>query len=122
MNISGSCILVENMIIGRLKEKKQLEKSFKSKEAEFIVVYGRRRVGKTHLIREFFQEKNCLFMHVTGVDKGNMQKQIMKFTEALTTTFFNNAPLETPSSWENAWKLLHQQIIANNNRKIVYFI
>jgi len=42
------------MIIGRSLELKQLEKIYRSREAEFAVVYGRRRVGKTYLIREFF--------------------------------------------------------------------
>jgi len=110
------------MIIGRHKEKKQLGKAYKSKEAEFIVVYGRRRVGKTYLVREFFSSKKCMLMHVTGVDKGNLKTQITKFTEAISNTFFNDAPLEVPKSWESAFKLLHKQISDNGNKKIVIFI
>ncbi len=110
------------MIIGRVKEKKQLENACKSKEAEFIVVYGRRRVGKTYLVREFFSAKKCLFMHVTGVDKGNIQTQLSKFTEAIASTFFNNAPLETPASWNDAFQLLHKQIITQHNKRIVIFL
>lgn len=47
-------------IIGRQEECEMLTKALKSSEAEFIAVYGRRRVGKTFLIREFF---NKLFKH-----------------------------------------------------------
>ena len=110
------------MIIGRHKEKKQLEKAYKSKESEFIVVYGRRRVGKTYLIREFFSGKEDLFIQVTGVDKGGLKTQLAKFTEAISKTFFNDAPLEIPSSWDNAFKLLDKQITTNQRKKVIIFI
>lgn len=38
-------------IIGRASEKEQLNRAFSSKNSEVIAVYGRRRVGKTFLIR-----------------------------------------------------------------------
>lgn len=110
------------MIIGRHKEKTQLNKAYASKEAEFIVVYGRRRVGKTYLIREFFSCKKCLLMHVTGVDRGNLKTQITKFTESISKSFFNDTPLEVPKSWEGAFKLLHKQITDNRDKKIVIFL
>lgn len=44
-------------IIGRDKEKRILEDVWKSREAEFLAIYGRRRIGKTFLIRNFFQIK-----------------------------------------------------------------
>jgi AAA+ ATPase superfamily predicted ATPase len=49
------------MIIGRVNELKMLEKAYKSKKVEFITIYGRRRVGKTYLIRTFFGSKKCTF-------------------------------------------------------------
>lgn len=42
------------MLIGREKEKQILLEAMKSEQSEFIAVYGRRRVGKTYLIRETF--------------------------------------------------------------------
>ena len=42
-------------IIGRKAEKAELRKIFASDRPELVVVYGRRRVGKTFLIREFFE-------------------------------------------------------------------
>ena len=44
-------------LIGRKYEQQKLEKAFNSKRAELIAVYGRRRVGKTFLIRNFFSKK-----------------------------------------------------------------
>ncbi len=68
------------MIIGRTEEQKVLTKTYLSNEAEFIVVYGRRRVGKTFLIREYFKEKKCTIFHATGLQNGKLNKQLNKFT------------------------------------------
>lgn len=108
-------------IIGRKNEKNLLNKAYLSKEAEFIVVYGRRRVGKTYLIREFYEKKNCLFVHATGEIKGKMHDQIKRFAESLSKTFFDNAPLQL-SSWEEAFKLLEQQIHKYADKKVVIFL
>ena len=48
-------------IIGRADEKEKLSKILGSKSAEFLAVYGRRRVGKTFLIRNFFIRKGVYF-------------------------------------------------------------
>ena len=44
-------------LIARREEIKELERITSSKRSEFVVVYGRRRVGKTYLIDEFFDRK-----------------------------------------------------------------
>lgn len=44
-------------IIGRAYELSKLETIYRSKKAEFIAIYGRRRVGKTYLVRNFFSNK-----------------------------------------------------------------
>ena len=49
-------------MIGRIDEQKELDRLFDSKESEFVAVYGRRRVGKTYLVRETF-EGNFTFCH-----------------------------------------------------------
>ena len=47
----------QDILIGRDAEIKHLESIASSKEAEFVVVYGRRRVGKTFLVNTFFGDK-----------------------------------------------------------------
>jgi len=49
-----------NRLIGRLEEKKILNSLYKSENAEFLAIYGRRRVGKTFLVREFFKDKGFI--------------------------------------------------------------
>ena len=54
-------------MVGRVAEQKKLAKVMSSNESEFVAVYGRRRIGKTYLVREFFKGK-FLFQH-TGIEK-----------------------------------------------------
>lgn len=55
------------MLIGRKEELRELNDAFKSEYSEFVAVYGRRRVGKTFLVREAFNYE-FTFQH-TGVDE-----------------------------------------------------
>lgn len=48
---------MEQKIIGRAYEMQLLEQCVQSKESELVVVYGRRRVGKTFLVNQFFKNK-----------------------------------------------------------------
>ena len=44
-------------IIGRKEEQKTLQDCYESNKPEFVAVYGRRRIGKTFLVKQFFKEK-----------------------------------------------------------------
>ena len=44
-------------MVGRTREIKELNEYYNSVKAEFVALYGRRRVGKTYLINETFKEK-----------------------------------------------------------------
>jgi len=109
------------MIIGRTKELKLLNKVYSSQEAEFVVIYGRRRVGKTYLIREFFANKKCKLLHATGLQHGSQKKQLKKFTEAVSETFLDNIALEAPKNWEEAFNVLHKQL-SKSQEKVVIFL
>lgn len=109
------------MIIGRKKEKKLLQKVCDSEQAEFVVVYGRRRVGKTFLVREFFSKQECIYFQATGIQKGNITLQIKNFIAALSLVFFDSAPLAVPKTWNDSFELLHKQIL-KSDKKIVIFI
>ena len=69
------------MFIGREKELEFLNKRYKSDQAEFIVVYGRRRVGKTELLTEFCKDKpNFFYICNEYTDR----KQFTSFSDALS--------------------------------------
>lgn len=68
-------------IVGRKAEIQMLDRYYKSGRAEFIAVYGRRRVGKTFLIRQHFN--NDFAFDMTGVMEGSRAEQMSAFHSAL---------------------------------------
>ncbi|GJM06506.1 MAG: hypothetical protein DHS20C10_02400 [marine bacterium B5-7] len=97
-----------------------LNKHFNSKNAEFITMYGRRRVGKTFLIRETFSQKDCYFVYATGERNAPMAKQLANFMEAVSATFYGSAPLAPATNWHDAFKLLHSQMVASDCKVVVF--
>lgn len=69
-------------IIGRKEEMKRLAAAVSSPRAEFIALYGRRRVGKTFLINQFF--KNQYAFKMTGVIEGTLKDQFTAFADAMS--------------------------------------
>jgi predicted AAA+ superfamily ATPase len=80
---------------------------------QFIALYGRRRVGKTCLVRHCFEQQGISYMEVTGLQDGNMQQQLNIFSKALAKCFFDDAPLALPKNWFSAFELLTQQFLAS---------
>ncbi|RFS24712.1 ATP-binding protein [Chitinophaga silvatica] len=68
-------------IIGREKELKIIDQATKSETSQFIAAYGRRRVGKTFLIREAFQQDFTFYL--TGVANINLQQNLSNFQRAM---------------------------------------
>ena len=110
-------------IVGRTREKKELEEAYSSNEAELIAVYGRRRVEKTYLIKNFFQQKKCIYFQTTGIFKASLNKQLLRFTKELGNTFYEGASLQPASNWMEAFEQLTQSVAKiPKNKKIVVFL
>ena len=71
-----------NPLIGRKKELKRLKSHLNSRKSEFVAVYGRRRVGKTFLIRKTYN--NDFAFQLTGLANVSMKHQLGQFHAALT--------------------------------------
>jgi AAA+ ATPase superfamily predicted ATPase len=111
------------MLIGRKKEIQVLKKISKSSKAELVVLYGRRRIGKTFLIREFFSQQNCLFFQATGLQNGVLKKQLHNFADAMSQIFTHGIQINTPASWSDCFRTLNQFIEStNDNRQTVIFM
>lgn len=82
-------------LIGREKERQNLSKFLKSKKSEFVAVYGRRRVGKTFLIKEFFDYKFDFYM--SGLANADTKQQLFNFDMELTKQ--SNLYYDAPSEW-----------------------
>lgn len=69
-------VQTENRFVGRKEEVKYVTDISKAEEARILVIYGRRRVGKTELIEHTFHERNLLKLE--GVEDGNTQAQMVR--------------------------------------------
>jgi AAA+ ATPase superfamily predicted ATPase len=106
-------------IIGRISEQKSLKEHAESDIPEFMVVYGRRRVGKTFLIREFFCNKFAF--QVTGLANTGMQTQLENFNASLRK--YGNQPYPLSHKWFDAFEqLIHLLQYSPKKGKKVIFI
>lgn len=92
---------METPFIGRKDELQLLQDVYASDKAEFIAVYGRRRVGKTYLIQHFF--KNKFAFSATGIIDGTKSEEIFSFTTSLIKAGYVG---KQPRSWLDAFEML----------------
>ena len=106
------------MMIGRIDEQRRLREAFESEYSEFVAVYGRRRVGKTFLIREQFNYK-FTFQH-TGLARTSTREQLQSFQLSLRRQGYKKAPL--PGNWIEAFDMLKDLIEWSREKRKVVFI
>ncbi len=108
------------MLVGRKHETELLHEALQSNKSELIAIYGRRRVGKTYLVREYL-ERNIIF-EVTGLHKGSMADQIENFTREISKRF-KRKKLSAPAGWLETFSLLENYLNSlRSSRKKVVFI
>lgn len=109
--------MIDN-IIGRDAEKDILGRIWESKESEFVAVCGRRRVGKTFLVREYFEEQ--MVFQVSGIANGNTSEQLKNFYYTLRR--YNSSLKEMPKDWIDAFELLiaYLSSLSTIERKVVF--
>ena len=103
-------------IIGRVNEINQLHTFLDSKKSEFVAVYGRRRVGKTFLIREFF--KNSFTFYATGLANANTKKQLVSFTIFVNQSF--NKEYQSFNNWLEAFEILIKELKKTKKKRIIF--
>ena len=105
-------------MIGRKKEIKMLRNAAESKCSEFVAVYGRRRVGKTFLVRETFNS-NFTFQH-SGVANSGTKIQLERFRRSLIESGHVRCP--ALKTWFQAFDELKTVVVSSNMGKKVLFI
>jgi len=109
---------MKNILIGRKKEKNELLDLFHSGRAEFVTVYGRRRVGKTFLLNSLFS--NDYAFKVTAVLDDDTNVQLRNFALALSE--YNKEEELIPQDWLTAFERLRCLLEkSNRKRKVVFF-
>lgn len=109
-----------NRIIARTHEIETLERKYRSGKSEMVIVYGRRRIGKTFLVNNVFSDR-FTFTFV-GARKQKQEKQLQRF--AMQLKLFSDSPYAPAlNSWEEAFIELRTLIERkpSDERKVIFF-
>ena len=109
---------MEKLIVGRLREKALFEECVKSGKPEFITVYGRRRIGKTFLIREYFNDR--FDFYCTGSYGASKDEQLSRFCQKIAE--YSKSFIPSVQSWDEAFSLLQNYLASIKGRPIIVFI
>lgn len=109
------------MLTGRIEEQKILAGKMSSGEAELIAVYGRRRVGKTFLIRTYCEDR--IIFEVTGIHEASFKDQLQNFSLALQIAMKSKVPIAMPENWVKAFHMLDQYLddLPKNKPAVLFF-
>lgn len=107
-------------LVGRKEEIVDLDNYTNSGRAEFIAVYGRRRIGKTYLIRQYFA--NNFAFETSGVIDGSPQEQMAVFYSSLCSAGYQGS---MPKNWFEAFGELRKLLVPmvkKSSKRVVIFI
>lgn len=109
------------MIVGRIIERRYMQAALTSDKSEMVALVGRRRVGKTYLIREVYR-KHIVF-EMTGLQYGTKGEQLQNFMLRLSSHFPDFPTDGKPKTWLEAFDLLIQAIESQKRKgKVVVFL
>ena len=105
-------------LVGRQTEKAIMAKLLTDDESNFLAVYGRRRIGKTYLIREFYQ-KHIVF-EASGLHEKDKTQQLENFWLSLNE--FKKTKREKPQTWLMAFQYLKEYILSikGKQKKVIF--
>ncbi len=111
--------MAKDRIIGRQAERSRLEKCVREKQAQLIIVYGRRRVGKTYLINQFFEGR--FDFKVTGAYAQPKETQLRYFSAELNRQAGTERP--EPKDWIQAFEFLREYLssLPAKEKHVVFF-
>lgn len=106
-------------IIGRIEECRRLEKCMRADNAQLMIVYGRRRVGKTFLINQYFN--NNFAYKLTGVYGQDKEFQLKNFVAELELR--TKAKYKSPKDWHEAFSYLRDYIetLPKDVKQVLFF-
>lgn len=103
-------------IIGRIQEKERIKAIIKNAKPAFAALYGRRRVGKTYLIKEYFNNKFTFY--ATGLANSTTKTQLTNFTVFINQYFHQT--YTPPQNWLEAFSILQKELSKIRGDKIIF--
>ena len=112
---------MQTPFIGRIDEKAILQEALVSKEAEMIAVMGRRRVGKTFMIKTVYEKE--LVFDITGIQNGELTNQLKVFGDRLKEFTQTPFSIPAPKDWFEALQLLKEylQSLPKEKKHVIFF-
>lgn len=108
--------------VGRDIESSILDEQLNKITSSFVVIYGRRRIGKTYFVRDFCQRNKLTLLEFTGLFEQNTLKQLDHFIDRLNDLELQEK-LPTPKNWTKAFGILNKFIDTHfSDRKVVIFL
>ena len=106
-------------LIGRESECQQLSECLNSPRSEFVIIYGRRRIGKTFLVRKYFEGKFAFYY--TGAHNMPYANQLERFSAAIKK-YSKSKITPRPKDWYQAFDFLQEYLetLPQNQRKVVF--
>ncbi len=110
---------MSDIIIGRKAEQEILRQRIESDIPELIAIYGRRRVGKTFLVRQYFDDRFCFYF--TGIYQGTKTEQLREFNRQLK--HYSGQKWKVAKDWFDAFAQLREYLESlDSNEPIVVFL
>ena len=108
-------------VIGRTTQKQELKEALASNKPEMIALVGRRRVGKTYLVSQIYNDH--IDFEITGLQYGNKREQLENFMLRMGKHFPNFELNTIPKSWLKAFDSLTQALESlEKDTKLVIFL
>lgn len=96
-----------NVLIDREKESEWLESAYKEKKAQLLIVYGRRRIGKSFLLTHFIKKKPSLYYLCS---EENQREQIMQLSKSLGEALKDTSLVLNPFfRWEDLFLYIYER-------------
>jgi uncharacterized protein len=108
------------MLIGREYETEKLNRLLVPGKPEFLAVYGRRRVGKTFLIRQHLKD-NIVF-DFTGTKDGSTENQLKNFFDEYLKRIKSKKRVQPPADWREAFTYLAAYVTSLPKKKLKHVL
>jgi len=108
-------------LVSREKEKQRLLLALASNKPELVALTGRRRVGKTFLVRKAYED--YIKLEITGLQKDKQKAQLQNFLISMRAYGLYTTTEKAPTNWLEVFYLLTQELEKQNftNKYVVFF-
>jgi uncharacterized protein len=107
-------------MIGREEQKQAMQEALILKHSSFVAITGRRRVGKTFLIREVYKNQMCF--SVTGIQNASTQIQINNFLQQIKIFSNNDLVFGKITTWQDVFIMFRQFLnqLPKNKKQVIF--